>query len=186
MRKFVEIIEFTADYLNSENIPYMFVGAIAIGYYGIPRTTQDVDIVVVIQQDKIQNFAQYFQSLDFYCPAEDITAAFEEKSHFGVFDNQSPFRIDVKGIYSEFDQQSFLRRVEVESFRRKICLCTPEDAIISKLMYGSPKDILDTKGILLRMKDKLDYNYLTKYSKIYKVGGDYRRIIQEVSKFESK
>ncbi|MDO8727214.1 MAG: hypothetical protein Q7J35_14185 [Candidatus Methanoperedens sp.] len=51
MRKFNEIIELTADYLNSEKIPYMFVGAIAVGYYGIPRTTQDVDIVVVIHKD---------------------------------------------------------------------------------------------------------------------------------------
>lgn len=39
MRKFEEIIEITADFLNSEEIPYMFVGAITVGYYGIPRTT---------------------------------------------------------------------------------------------------------------------------------------------------
>ncbi len=37
-----------------------------------------------------------------------------EKSHFGAYDNQSPFRIDIKGIYNEFDQQSFLRRLQVE------------------------------------------------------------------------
>lgn len=184
MRKFEEIIETIAEFLNLEKIPYMFVGAIAIGYYGIPRTTQDIDIVLVIPPDKIQRFAEYFQSKDFYCQAEDIKAAFIEKSHFGIFDNQSPFRIDVKGIYSEFDQQSFLRRVQVESFGRKIWLCTPEDAIISKLMYGSPNDILDAKGILLRQKDTLDYDYLAKYSKVYKVDGDYRRIIQEVSKIE--
>lgn len=184
MRKFEEIIKITADFLNSEEIPYMFVDAIAVGYYGIPRTTQDIDIVLVIPQDKIHGFAEFFQSNDFFCPAEDIIVAFREKSHFGVFDNQSPFRIDVKGIYSEFDQQSFFRRVQVESFGRKIWLCTPEDAIISKLMYGSPKDLLDAKGILLRQKDKLDYDYLTKYSKVYKVGKDYRKIIEEVSKIE--
>ncbi len=186
MRKFNEIIELTANYLNSEKIPYMFVGAIAVGYYGIPRTTQDVDIVVLIHKDKIQNFADYFQSNDFYCPADDIKMAFEEKSHFGAFDNQSPFRIDLKGIYSDFDQQSFLRRVQVESFNKDIWLCTPEDAIISKLMYGSPKDILDAKGILLRLKNKLDYDYLTKYSKVYKVSEAYRKIIKGVSKIETK
>ncbi len=92
MRKFNEIIELTADYLNSEKIPYMFVGPIAVSYY----------------------------------------------------------------------QQSFLRRVQVESFNKDIWLCAPEDAIISKLMYGSPKDILDAKGILLRLKNKLDYDYLKK------------------------
>ena len=182
MRKFEEIIELTADFLNSEKIPYMFVGAIAIGYYGIPRTTQDLDVVVIIPQDKIQKFAEYFQSRDFYCTAEDVKAAFNERSHFGVFDNESPFRIDVKGIYNEFDQQSFLRRVPVESFNRQIWLCTPEDAIISKLMYGSPKDILDAKGILMRQKDNLDYNYLTKYSKVYKVNEDYKKILKDISK----
>lgn len=186
MRKFEEIIELAAQFLNSENIPHMFVGAITIGYYGIPRTTQDIDIVVVIPHDKISRFAEYFQSMDFYCPADDIKMAFDEKSHFGVFDNQSPFRLDVKGIYSEFDQQSFLRRVQVESLKLKLWLCTPEDAIISKLMYGSPKDILDTKGILMRLKDKLDYNYLTKYSKVFKVSKDYRKIIGEVSNLETE
>ena len=186
MRKFEEILEIAADFLNSEKIPYMFVGAIAIGYYGIPRTTQDIDVLVVIPRDKIRIFADFFQSRDFYCPAEDIEIAFAEKSHFGAYDNQSPFRIDIKGIYNEFDQQSFLRRVQVESFNRKIWLCTPEDAIVSKLMYGSPKDILDVKGILLRLNDKLDYDYLTKYSKVYKVGQAYRKILQEVSKIETK
>ncbi len=58
MRKFEEIIELTADFLNLEKIPYMFVGAIAIGYYGIPRTTQDIDVVIVIPQDKVQKFAE--------------------------------------------------------------------------------------------------------------------------------
>ncbi len=183
MRKFEEIIELTADFLNLEKIPYMFVGAIAIGYYGIPRTTQDIDVVIVTPRDKVQKFAEYFKSKDFFCPVEDIIAAFDEKSHFGVFDNQSPFRIDVKGIYNEFDQQSFLRRMQVEFFNRKIWLCTPEDSIISKLVYGSPKDILDAKGILLRQKEKLDYNYLTKYSKVYKVNESYKEIVGKVVNF---
>lgn len=132
----------------------------------------------------IELTADYFQSNDFYCPADDIKMAFEEKSHFGAFDNQSPFRIDLKGIYSDFDQQSFLRRVQVESFNKEIWLCAPEDAIISKLMYGSPKDILDVK--VLRLKNKLDYDYLTKYSKVYKVNEAYRKIIKGVSKIETK
>lgn len=47
-------------------------------------------------------------------PAEDaessLREALREKIHSTAFDGLSPYRLDVKGIYSRFDEEAFARR----------------------------------------------------------------------------
>ena len=35
-----------ADAFESEKLDYAFTGALAVSYYGVPRTTTDVDVIV--------------------------------------------------------------------------------------------------------------------------------------------
>ncbi len=49
-------------------IPYMVVGGFAAIFYGEPRLTLDVDVVVDMQIRHIQPFVQAFPIPDYYVP----------------------------------------------------------------------------------------------------------------------
>ena len=51
--RFREII----DALEVSGVPYMVVGSIAGNVYGIPRSTQDADLIVECEADALNDFA---------------------------------------------------------------------------------------------------------------------------------
>ncbi|MDH5390816.1 MAG: hypothetical protein OEX10_06660 [Candidatus Bathyarchaeota archaeon] len=48
MGRFEGLIRRIVKNFNTAGIDYMFTGALAASYYGTPRTTMDVDIVVKV------------------------------------------------------------------------------------------------------------------------------------------
>lgn len=58
--------------LNENNIPYMVVGSIAVIIYGDPRLTNDLDLVINIDSNKINDFKKAFGSGSFSCPDGDV------------------------------------------------------------------------------------------------------------------
>src|SRR4051812_46076507 len=60
--------------LNNANIPYIIGGSIAAIFYGEPRLTHDVDIVVVLTNKDIKRLPDIFPESDFYLPATEIIA----------------------------------------------------------------------------------------------------------------
>lgn len=164
-----DILKSVTDYLNKDNIHYMIVGGITLGYYGNPRTTQDIDILLILEKNKTKNFVNFLEKNDFQVEEYEIEMGFKEKSHFTVLDKNSIFRIDIKGIYNDFDRESFNRRKRINFRGFDIYVNTAEDAIISKLMFGSFKDLNDAKSIILRQNDNLDYDYIKEKCKKYKL-----------------
>lgn len=168
-RDIFEILELVTEFLNKEKIPYMIVGGITLAYHGLPRTTEDIDILILLQEKKIKEFVDFMTKNDFLIDEEDIKDAFREKSHFTIVDTKSIYRLDIKGIYNELDKDSFRRRIKINFNNLTFYVNTSEDAIIAKLIFGSPKDLEDAKQIFLRKKNKLDINYIKEKCKEYKV-----------------
>ncbi|MBS3134462.1 hypothetical protein J4214_04495 [Candidatus Woesearchaeota archaeon] len=170
------ILKLVTDYLNKDNIHYMIVGGITLGYYGNPRTTQDIDILLILEKNKMKNFVNFLEKNDFQVEEYEIKMALKEKSHFTVLDKNSIFRIDIKGIYNDFDRESFNRRRRINFRGFDICINTGEDAIISKLMFGSLRDLNDAKSIILRQNDNLDYDYIEENCRKYNLIGKLKEI----------
>ncbi len=177
-RDIFDILKLVTNFLNKEEIPYMIVGGITLAYYGMPRTTEDIDILIILEKTKIKKFVDFMKKNDFSVNEEDIKTAFKEKSHFTVFDQKSVFRMDIKGIYNDLDSDSFSRRKKIHFRSLDIYINSPEDAIIAKLTFGSFKDLEDTKGIILRQRKNLDFDYIKKKCKKYKVLDKLEKIIK--------
>lgn len=82
--------------MNDAGIDYMFTGALAVSYYGLPRTTMDVDVVVKVTEENIQTFAAQLRKACIQANEQNIHQAF--KSGYRIItlkDKNTPFSIDV-------------------------------------------------------------------------------------------
>ncbi len=171
MRDFYDVVKLTVGFLNGNKIPYMVVGAVSVAVWGAPRTSQDIDIIIHLKDDDIKKFADFCKNNKLSVDEEEIKQAFEERSHFTVFDDESTYRLDLKGIYNDFDRISFSRRRKVEFRDFVLWINSPEDCILAKLLFGSLQDLNDAKTILLRQKGKLDMRYVKEQARHFKLLG---------------
>ncbi len=79
--------------LNSRGVEYLVVGGYAVGYYGYPRATGDMDIWIAVSEVNAEKTAQVLR--DFGMPEKEVTKElFTEKDkviRMGV----TPIRIEV-------------------------------------------------------------------------------------------
>jgi hypothetical protein len=160
MRSIEEILKLVCEFFNEEKVVYVIVGGLAVLFYGIPRTTMDIDLLIKMDMDETKRFAQFLTENDFFADEEDIKTAFGEKSHATVEDKTSMIRLDIKGIYGENDMITLKRRKKVSLADFVFYVASPEDTIANKLLFGSEQDMKDVEGIYARQFDNLDMAYL--------------------------
>lgn len=144
--------------LNKSRVKYFFTGALAVSYYGRPRTTMDVDVVVDRDEAKLMKLAEILKAEGFDVREYDVKEAIRESGHFSIF-GEYGLRIDFK-VAKPNEKDEFNRVVAVRLWNKRTYLPKIEDLVVNKLIFGSEQDINDVKGILWRQKDKVDYDYL--------------------------
>jgi len=149
-------------FLNEEGAEYVVVGGLAVLFYGVPRTTMDIDIIITMDVDKTRRFVEFLNENDFFADEEDIKTAFVEKSHATIEDKTSMARLDIKGIYGENDRITLERRRRVSLADFAFYVASPEDTIANKLLFGSEQDVKDAEGIYARQFENMDMAYLEK------------------------
>ena len=167
-------------FLNEEKVVYVIVGGLAVLFYGIPRTTMDVDII--IEMAELKRFVEFLNGNDFFADEEDIQMALKEKSHATIEDKTSMIRLDIKGIYSENDRLTLKRRRRVNLTNFWFYIASPEDTIANKLLFGSDQDMRDAEGIYVRQFDKLEMAYLEERCKKLEVYDDFLRMKERVER----
>ncbi len=165
MRNMNEILELVCTFLNEEKVAYVVVGGLAVLFYGVPRTTMDIDIIIEMDMPKVKRFVELLKENDFFADVDDVKTAFEEKSHAMIEDKTSMIRLDIKGIYGENDRLTLKRRRKVSFADFVFYVTSPEDTIANKLLFGSEQDIKDAEGIYVRQFDNMDMEYLAERCK---------------------
>jgi len=134
----------------------MFTGALAVSYYGLPRTTIDVDIIVKVTEENIQTFAAQLRKANIQANEQNIREAF--KSDYRIItlkDKHTPFSIDI--ILSDKKLEKKPGKIlGLPTFYQ-----TPEALILSKLRM-----IKATIPKERALKDKDDVQAILKYTKI--------------------
>jgi len=184
MRDMDETVSLVSRFLNKEKIKYVIVGGLVAIFYGIPRTTMDIDIIIQIPENKIKVFVEFLKKNEFFASEDDIKTAFKEKSHCTIEDKKSLIRLDVKGIYTEFDKDTLKRKRSFNYKDTKMYLASPEDTIASKLLFGSEQDIKDAEGIYVRQKGKLKMDYLISRCRKLNVYKKFLEMKKRVEKIE--
>jgi len=123
------------DVLNDQHIPYMLSGSVAMSLYIVPRATRDFDFIVHLQSKDIDAFVENFHD-GFYCDKDAVQDAVKNHSLFNIIDHASGFKADFVILKNEaFRQQEFTRRIKMDYFGKTIYVVSPEDLLISKLIW---------------------------------------------------
>jgi hypothetical protein len=164
----LEVLRTVIDRLRHLGIEYMLSGSVAMNFYGQPRMTRDIDIVVVIQATKVDGFVAAFRE-DFYLDGETVLKEVSTTGMFNVIHNEHIVKVDfILRKDSEYDVIAFERRRSVAIGDSQIMLISPEDLILNKLRWareGSSEIQKRDVSNILKMTDTIDHDYLGKWSK---------------------
>lgn len=95
LRDFVERVT-TA--LDSAGVPYMVCGSVASTFHSRPRTTQDVDIVVEVDDDRLRTLLARFPEDAYYVSEDAAREALRRRSMFNIIDLATGWKADVRWL----------------------------------------------------------------------------------------
>ena len=154
--------------LNRAQIAYLLTGSMASNYWGIPRTTHDLDFVVQLPVQSIPSLLHEFRD-DFYLDEPAVRAALAPPYQFNAIDRRSALKIDFWMSRSDpFEISMFERRLIVSFLGERTWIATAEDVILHKLYWDSltpsERQISDAAGVVAVQSDSLDPAYLQQWA----------------------
>ena len=130
-------------FLNEHKVRYLLVGGWAVGIYGNPRATKDIDFLIAIDDENINNLLKVLKKFG---------TPIVEKSVFQIKGNvfrmgRSPVQIDLineaSGIIFE---DCYKRRNIIKTDEIDISVISKEDLIKNKRASGRHRDLADIES----------------------------------------
>jgi hypothetical protein len=166
----IQVVAQVARALEEIGIPYLVGGSLASSRYGLPRTTQDVDLVVDLREDQVVRLVNVLQD-EFYIDAGMIREAIAQRSCFNVIHLQAAYKVDLFLIKADTWAQMEMARRRTErtgpdDSSVTLNFCSPEDIILHKLDWYrlgggvSDRQWSDVLGVLKVQASALEGAYL--------------------------
>jgi hypothetical protein len=176
------------DVLDDLGFRYHVGGSYASSIHGIPRQTQDIDLVVELPPSGAAPLAAKLGD-EFYVDEESVRRAARDRSSVNVIHLDSGIKVDlfVRGD-SPFDLEEF-RRHRRELIRREperyVYVKTPEDTLLRKLSWYrmggevSDRQWNDVLGIARTQCETLDREYLERWARELGIEGLLEKVLAE-------
>jgi hypothetical protein len=166
-----DFLKILIQFFDSNKIPYMLSGSVAMSTYVVPRFTRDFDFVINLKAQDIANFTEQF-SEGYYCDEDSVKQALSQKGMFNIIDHKSGYKADFIILKDEpFRQEEFSRKQLIDFMDMKLYIVSPEDLLLSKLIWiqdiQSGLQMEDIK--LLQALPGLDHQYLNEWIKRLKL-----------------
>jgi hypothetical protein len=154
--------------LDEAGVPYMLTGSLASAFYAVPRSTQDVDVVIATEESGIQRVVRGLQEAGYYADLDAALDAWRTKGQFNAIDPDSGWKVDlIVRKDRAFSRTEFERRERTSMFGIQLSVASPEDVLIAKLEWSRMGDSAlqrrDVVQLLERMWLRLDRPYLEKW-----------------------
>ncbi len=158
-----------ADVLDRLGVPYLVGGSLASSLHGIPRATQDVDLVADLAEEAVSGFVAALEG-DFYVDEGMVREAVRRRASFNVIEFETMFKLDVFVVGRDVvTRTEMVRRQTVpvgEEAGQTLVVASAEDIILQKLAWYrlgggvSERQWLDVLGVLKVQGPRLDGHYL--------------------------
>jgi len=157
---FGALIKKIAKALDKEKIPYILIGGQAVLLYGSPRLTRDIDITLGIDTDKLGLIQKICLKLDLKILPKNPEDFAKDTKVLPVEEKKLKVRVDFIFSFTPYERQAIKRakKVLIDNYSVKFASC--EDVIIHKIFAGRTIDMEDVKNILIKNKNKIDYQYI--------------------------
>ncbi|MCP4628692.1 MAG: hypothetical protein GY850_35070 [bacterium] len=190
----IQVTQIIANVFDRLQIPYLVGGSLASSLHGIPRATQDVDMVVDLKSQHVTLLVKALEAA-FYIDADMIDEAIQHGSSFNVIHLDTMFKIDIFVLQDDPASREEMKRRELykvsEEFEPGLFLATAEDIILRKLYWfhlgggSSERQWNDVLGVLQVQKEKLDYSYLQRSAHQMGISSLLKKAIKDASEAES-
>lgn len=167
MNNFDEQLKILNKIFKQLKVKYVIIGGVAVSMYGEPRFTEDIDVNVLLDKNKIGEFlkkAKEYHFIPLYPQAKKIA------QQSGVI----PLKF-VKGreigrcdiiIAENALEYAAIKRGRVKQINSvRMRLISIEDLLVQKMTSIRPRDREDVRNILRRQKNKVDNSYVMEWLK---------------------
>ena len=79
-----ELLRYLVAAIERLKLAYMVTGSVATIFFGEPRFTNDIDIVVNLGPERIAEFCRAFPAPDFYLSEEAVREAVQHHAQFNI------------------------------------------------------------------------------------------------------
>jgi hypothetical protein len=167
--------------LNRAGITYYLTGSMASNYWGIPRTTHDLDFVIQLPPSAAGKIVSAF-SPEYFIDEASVRAAYRPPHQFNAIDSRSALKVDFwLPTPAPFDAEMLRRRARVTLFGEPAWIATAEDCILHKLVWNritpSERQLSDAAGIVAVQFGNLDVHYLKQWAADLEVSSELNRLL---------
>lgn len=173
--------------LDDLGVPYLVGGSLASSFHGVPRSTQDADLVAALRDDHVAPFVVALRER-FYIDEERVAHAVRRRSSFNVLELATSFKVDVFVLGDgELDRELMGRRdrIEISEGGDGLYVASAEDTVLQKLRWYdlgrrvSDRQWRDVLEVLEVQGEHLDRAYLHRGAKILEVSDLLDRALTE-------
>jgi hypothetical protein len=148
--------------MEKSNCPWMIIGGIAASLLGKPRFTADVDVVILLEDDKDISTVLKLAKKFGFSPRIKNPVKFAQKNNVLLIRHiRSKINVDISLGFLPFEKDALKRRKLYKIKNLSFYLPAPEDLIIFKAVAHRPQDIIDIQQII-NNNPKVDIKYIKK------------------------
>ena len=143
--------------LDGMGLRYAVVGGLAVGAWGVSRSTRDADLYAELPSSRRPELQRELEAAGFHVPAMD-----EELRTFGVFRSRSAegVFVDIFDAVGPLGEQLLNRRREIKVLGKKLWVTAPEELFLLKAFSDRARDFEDLVGLASISQLKLDLGYI--------------------------
>lgn len=166
--------------LNDAEIEYMLSGSVALTFYGKPRMTRDIDIVIMIPQGEVDRFVSLFEQ-DFYIDRDMAADAIRNQSMFNIIHLETVIKVDfIIRKNQEYRILEFNKRKKMKLEDQEVWVVSLEDLIISKLYWAKDSfSEMQIKDIVSLINLDYDMDYVEEWCARLGLDLILRRVLDE-------
>lgn len=150
-----------ADALESAGIPYAIGGALALGVWGFPRATNDVDLDVFVDADAIDGVLDALERTGCLVDRSKARASARDRGDFRVVLDGMRIDVFVPSIPLYSSAQQRIQKAPLEG--RSAWFLSAEDLAIFKFLFFRTKDILDVERLVAFGRESFDREYVRRW-----------------------
>lgn len=169
MKNLVKTLDALISLLDRMSVDYVLMGGLAVRAYSIPRATEDVDITLALDHDRLPELYNALEEQDYVVPEPYKSGWLDELKGMHLvklrrYVGDHGIDVDLFLVETEFQQKVMQRRQIADVEGRQYWIATPEDLVLLKLASGRPRDWIDV-GDVFFTQGELDVTYMRQWAK---------------------
>ena len=144
--------------LDELHLPYMVIGAAAVGFWGEPRATLDVDVTIWVEPDRIEATVEEFASRLTLRTANPM----ETMQRLRLLPVRATNGVPIDLLFAKWpiEKQALERAIWLQIGNVQVRVAPLEYLLFLKLISDRPKDLTDAEALIRRHRGTADLSWL--------------------------